>query len=200
MLAVCDQTNGVSRRQRWLTCLAYLMALITCAPISATRAENVAEAAETQIKAAMLFKFLDYTEWPATAFAEPQSPYRIWLLDANEVGNELRAITRDRYINGRAISVFKTRFVERIDNPHIVFVGRDAEHHLPHLAQLAEQQAFLIVTENSQGLVSGSTINLRLLEDRIGFDVSLSGARRNNLKLSARLLSVASTVEQETLP
>ena len=200
MLTVCDQTTSLSCRRRWLTCLVYLVALIVCGSISATQAENVANAAETQIKAAMLFKFLDYTEWPATAFAEPQSPYRIWLLDASDVGKELRAIARDRNIKGRAISVFKTRFIERIDNPHIVFVGRDAEHHLPHLARLAEQQAFLIGTENSQGLVPGSTINLRLLEDRVGFDVSLSGAHRNNLKLSARLLSVASTVEQETLP
>ncbi len=198
MLTMCDHTEGRSPRRKWLTRLVYLALAITCGSFSAADAANATDSAEIEIKAAMLFKFLDYTEWPATSFDTPQSPYRIWLLDATEVGNELRAITRNRNSNGRAIKVFKTRFVERINEPHIVFVGRNAEHHLPRLAQLAEQQAFLIVTENSQGLVSGSTINLRLLQDRIGFDVSLSCARRNNLKLSARLLSVALTVEQET--
>lgn len=197
MVTMCGSPTSLSKRQRWLTYLLYLAALIACGPISAATAMDATYAAETQIKAAMLFKFIGYTEWPSPAFDKPHSPYRIWLLNANEVGNELRSLTHERAVNGRPIKVFKTRFVDRINNPHIVFVGRDAEHHLPQLARLAEQQAFLIVTENAQGLVPGSTINLRLLEDRIGFDVSLACARRNNLKLSARLLSVASTVEQE---
>lgn len=197
MVKMCDGPTSLSVRQRWLTCLLYLAALIACGPINAATAMDVSYAAESQIKAAMLFKFLGYTEWPPSAFEEPQSPYRIWLLNANEVGSELRSITHERGVNGRPVKVFKTRYFERIKNPHIVFVGRDAEHHLPQLARLAEQQSFLIVTENAQGLVPGSTINLRLLEDRIGFDVSLSCARRNQLKLSARLLSVALTVEQE---
>lgn len=198
MLTMCDHPEDRSPRWKWLTRLVYLAVMISCGSFIVAEAANATDSAETQIKAAMLFKFLDYTEWPAESFDTPQSPYRIWLLDAKDVGNELRAITRDRNSNGRAINVFKTRFVERIDEPHIVFVGRNAEHHLPRLARLAEQQAFLIVTENSQGLIPGSTINLRLLQDRVGFDVSLFGARRSNLKFSARLLSVALTVEQET--
>src|SRR5690606_3888066 len=107
------------------------------------------------------------------------------------------SITHERGVNGRPVKVFKTRYLERIKNPHIVFVGRDAEHHLPQLARLAEQQSFLIVTENAQGLVPGSTINLRLLEDRIGFDVSLPCACPTHVNVSSRLLSVAVTVEQE---
>lgn len=198
MLTMCGHTEDRSPRRKWLTRLVYLAVLIVCGSFHVANAENATDSAEIQIKAAMLFKFLDYTEWPVESFDAPQSPYRIWLLDANDIGNELRVITRERNSNDRAINVFKTRFVDRIDEPHIVFVGRNAEHHLPQLAQMAEQQAILIVTENDQGLVPGSTINLRLLNDRIGFDVSLSDARRNNLKLSARLLSVALTVEQET--
>lgn len=198
MFKRCDNAHSRSSGQRWLTGVLYLAVLVGWGSVSAVHAADEADASEAQIKAAMLFKFLGYTEWPETAFADSDSPYRIWLLEAGDVGNELRGITDDRYINGRAINVFKTRFVERIKNPHVVFVGRGAEHHLPHLTRLAEEQAFLVVTENAEGLIPGSTINLRLLEDRIGFDVSLACARRHRLKLSARLLSVASTVEQDT--
>lgn len=194
MFKMYDRSANMAPVRRWITRGLCLVLLIACGSTSAADADIT----EIQIKAAMLYKFLGYTEWPEAAFPEKDTPYRIWLLDSHQVGDELRAITSERGANGRAIKVFKTRSFERIQNPHVVFVGQNAERYLPRLTQMAEAQGFLIVTENSRGLPSGSTINLRLLNDRIGFDVSLTCAQRNQLKLSARLLSVASTVEQDS--
>lgn len=154
-------------------------------------------AAESQIKAAMLYKFLSYTTWPEAAFATGQSPYRVWVIGASDMESELRSITADRVTNHRPIHIFHASNVRRIKKPHVVFVGRSAEKHLPVIVRMAEQEAFLVVTESDEGLKPGSAINLRLIDGRIGFDVSLAAAKKSNLKLSARLLSVASTIEQE---
>lgn len=149
-----------------------------------------------EVKSAMLYKFLGYTEWPPTAFASEQSPYRIWVLGTPVIADELQKITAARHINGRAIEVFHAVSDRQLNNPHIVFVGHGAEKYLPRLMAQAEQHSFLIVTENENGLTPGSAINLRLIDGRIGFDVSLIGAQKCKLKLSSRLLSVAASVEQ----
>ncbi len=166
-------------------------------PQLATPAIANEAALEYQVKAAMLYKFLGYTDWPEAAFPAADSPYRIWVLGSSNIERELREITAHRTVNDRPIQVMRARTVEHISNAHMVFVGHHAERYLPSVARLAEQHSFLVVTEREEGLRAGSTINLRLVEGRIGFDVSLAGAHRYNLRLSARLLSVASTVDQE---
>lgn len=155
------------------------------------------QALEHQIKAAMLYKFLGYTEWPAHSFPSDETPYRIWVLGASSIDRELRNMTSDRKVDNRPIRIYQASSPKQLEQPHLVFVGRYAERHLPRLARMARQQSFLIVTENDDGLSDGSTINLRLVDGRIGFDVALREARENNLRLSARLLSVASTVKQD---
>lgn len=149
-----------------------------------------------QVQAAMLYKFLAYIDWPPTAFADAQSPYRIAVLGDADIEDELRKITAERTVNSRPIEVYRVSRLDRIAEPHLVFVGRRAERHLPRLARLARKKSFLIVTENEAELKDGSAINLRLIDGRIGFDVSLPGAERSNIKLSSRLLSVASSVER----
>ncbi len=154
-------------------------------------------AAEYQIKAAMLYKFVSYTTWPDEVDAITRSPYRIWVLGENHIGDELQAIVAGRMINGRAIQAFSAKTIEKIVEPHIVFVSREQQKQLDALRVLAEQKSFLIVTEDEQGLKPGSTINLRLIDGRISFDVSLASAQQYNLKLSSRLLSVAASVQEK---
>lgn len=156
------------------------------------------QVSEQQVKAAMIYRFLGYTEWPESDFGSPAAPYRVWVLGASEMANELRTITAARSVNDRPIEVFRTNLPERISSPHVIFVGQNAERYLPELRKLAHQRSILIITESETGLQAESIINLRLVEGRIGFDVSLANAKNNNLRLSARLLAVASSVEQES--
>lgn len=144
----------------------------------------------------MLYKFLTYIEWPENKFANDHTPYRIAVLGDSEVEEELRRITAKRKVNGREVQVYRIARVTKVGDPHLLFVGLRSEKYLPRLAQKARARSFLIVTENGQELKEGSTINLRLIDGRIGFDVSLANAQQTNLRLSARLLSVASTVER----
>ena len=144
----------------------------------------------------MLYKFLSYTDWPEARFPTPQSPYRLWVLGTDNLLEELRGIVAGRIVNGHPIEVFAATTPDDIVDAHLVFVGRGFEKSLPNLSLLAEKQSYLIVTENEQGLKPGSIINLRLVDGRVGFDVSLKNAQSCNLKLSARLLSVASSVEE----
>lgn len=186
------------KRLMWARVVACLLiSILAVVTLSITVVAHDDTALEEQVKAAMIFKFLSYVDWPKTAFSVPEEPLRVWVLGASRIGNELRDAVAERTVNGRPVDLFAVNGIHEITKPHAVFVGLHAERYLPELARLAEQEAFLIITENSEGLHTGSTINLRLIDGRMGFDVSLTSAQLSNLKLSARLLSVASSVEQE---
>jgi hypothetical protein len=193
---LCDVLAKSGRAAFAMLRSVLLCLIIGVIPLTAG-AETDTAVTEQQIKAAMLYKFLGYIEWPPQSFATPISPFRIWVLDGEDIKNELQAITEGRKVNHRPIDVFTAKTTRGIIDPHLVFVGRRAERYLPALHRLAQHNSFVIITENQQGLADGSTINLRVIEGRIGFDVSLINAHKQNLKLSARLLSVASTVEQD---
>ncbi len=152
---------------------------------------------EHEIKAAMLYKFLSYVEWPPSTFRNDHEPYRIGIVGSSRLEKELRRITHDQTINNRAIEIFRVRDTDDLDEPHMVFVGQKSENLLPALARLAEKSCFLVVTEDDDGIKKGSTINLRVINDRVGFDVSLVSANKCSFKLSARLLSVAASVKQD---
>lgn len=149
-----------------------------------------------QVKAAMTYKFLGYSEWPPAKFSDSQSPYRIWVLGSRDIKNELENIVAHRIINGRSIEVYSATAVDQIDNAHIVFVARDMEALLPRLSKRAKKNAYLIVTENERGLVEGSTINLRLVNGRVGFDISLQCAQSYRVTLSSSLLSIAVSIDK----
>lgn len=176
----------------------YLLLGIACAAnVLAEGGGGPAPVLDYQVKAAMLYKFLNYTDWPETALpSDPSIPYRIWVLGSDTVADELQSLVVGRQVNGHTIQVYRASTPGQIENPHLVFIAQDMERFLPNLMSLARQESFLIVTENQTGIRPGSAINLRLIEGRIGFDISLITAQKYHLKLSSRLLAVAASVDE----
>lgn len=149
-----------------------------------------------QVKAAMLYKFLGYVEWPAETFPTPTSPYVIAVAGAADIASELVHITVGRTINERPIVIKKVTSRDDLRDVHLLFVGGDATpSQRARLFRRAGKRPLVTVTESDQGPVSGGIINFRVVNDRVGFDVSLTTAEARNLKLSARLLAVAASVD-----
>ncbi len=187
--------HTTSLRPRWLQSLIWIL-LLACLSFAAV-AQGVSDInLERQVKAAMLYKFLGYVEWSAEAFATPASSYVIAVAGAAEVATELRHLTQDRTINERPIVVQKVTSKSDLNHIHLLFIGDEYSDTLhSRLIRRAREHSMVTVTEIDRGLNLGSVINFRLIDDRIGFDISLANANAHKIKLSARLLSVASYVE-----
>ncbi len=174
----------------WLALLAG--ALAAAAP---ARAQPAGAALERGVKAAFLYKFLGYADFPAGAFGDPAAPLVIGVAGSEEMAAELGRIVAGRSVNNRAVVV---KHIRDGDNPgavHMLFVaGADCSHAARVLRQ-APASPLLAVTECS-GLPAGSVINFRIVEERVRFDVSLDAADKNNIKLSSRLLTVANHVSK----
>lgn len=188
-------------RPRFLLHVAVLLCLGMLGFLYGTQA--VAEPAEVdqqhveaQIKAAMLYKFLSYIEWPEAAFQTSDSAYRIVVMGAEPVAANLQEITREREVAGRRISVEEISSTAELDGAHMLFIGKDKKVNTEQLASRLRHRSVVTVTESQEGLNPLSVINLRVNDDKVNFDVSLPMAAEREVRVSSRMLAVAASVEK----
>jgi hypothetical protein len=160
------------------------------------RADTDASDIERRVKAAFLYKFLMYTEFPATAFPDTSAPVVIGVAAADAMAHELGRLVMGRTVNRRPIVVRSLRETEAPDGLHMLFVGGRDGSRLARMPKAGQPASMLVVTEAPNGLQYGSVINFRIVAERVRFDVSLDAADENHIKLSSRLLTVANHVHK----
>lgn len=161
--------------------------------LSVVAVAHAQEAPEATVKAAFLYKFAGYVEWPAGAFPGPESALVIGVTGSDEVAMELERLLPGRTVNNRHVLLRRLGAGDDLRGVHLLFVGRFAPDPRS-VIQAAQQHGILVVTENERGLDLGSTINFVLTGDRVAFEVSLESAERSGVRISSRMLSVARRV------
>ncbi|HET9404824.1 MAG TPA: YfiR family protein [Burkholderiales bacterium] len=152
---------------------------------------------EHRIKAAYLYQFAGYVEWPPDSFAQPDTPVTIAVLGAESLAAELNQVVTGRTVGGRTVVVKRVKAGEPLAGVHILFIGRAERARLVPLAQASQSRAILTVTESDGALAQGSMINFVLVDRRVRFEVALDPVEKSGLKLSSRLLAVAQQVRTE---
>jgi hypothetical protein len=149
------------------------------------------QVSEPAIKAAFLYKFAGYVEWPPQAADAARAPFVIGTLEADEVATELARLLPGRTIGGRPAVVRTVREADSMRDLAILFVGRDAPN-AAAAVRAARSKGILTVTESS--LEAGAAINFVRVENRVAFEVSLEAAQRGGHRISSRMLAVARRV------
>jgi hypothetical protein len=176
----------IRRRRKWSFFWAALL-------LGAGLHAHAQQAPEPTVKAAFLFKFAGYVEWPESAFPAPDSPFVIGVIGADDVAAELEKIVPGRTVNNHPVVVRRVKEGEPLKGIHVLFIGRN-EPNQRALLRAAQSHGMLAVTESERGLELGSAINFVMSDERIGFEVSLASAERSGLRISSRMLAVARRV------
>lgn len=153
---------------------------------------------EQRVKAAFLYKFAAYVDWPATAFARPDTPFTIAVAGAEPLAVELSQAVAGRSVNDRPVAVRRVKPGESLDGVHILFIAKSESARLAQLMKTAQTRSILTVTESEGALAQGSVINFVVTERRVRFEISLDSAEKSKLRLSSRLLAVAQQVHTGT--
>ncbi|MFC4931213.1 YfiR family protein [Massilia sp. GCM10023247] len=180
-----------------LACAAALCAAGAVLPPPALAQSSATQLLERRVKAAFLYKFLSYAEFPAGAFSDSTAPVTIGVIGSDEMAAELARVVAGRQALGRPIQVRSLREGESGPPVHLLFVAGSDNARAARILRAAPS-ALMSVTECEFGLQYGSVINFRIIEDRVRFDVSVDSAEKNNVKLSSRLLTVANHVVKGT--
>lgn len=175
--------------------VAFCIALCLSAACAAMPTPGRNGTLERNIKAAFLYKFLGYVEWPPASFSQPDSPFVIGVVGADDVADELSRITVGRNVNRRGVKLRRLKSGDPLTGIHLLFIGQSESSQEALLLKSTQKQPILTVTESEDALAYGSMINFRLVGGRVRFDVSLAAVEKSDLKLSSRLLSVAASVQ-----
>jgi hypothetical protein len=182
---------------RILLGLAMLCGLAALAPSATAQSAIVNSQLQRRVKAAFLYKFLGYVDFPPHAFPSAAAPVTIGVVNADELVDELARAVEGRTINGRSIAIRPLREGDGAVPVHLLFVGGRDPVQVGRLVRQASG-AMLVVTECENGLLQGSAINFRVVDEHVRFDVAIDAAERSGVKLSSRLLTVANRVQKGT--
>jgi hypothetical protein len=171
--------------------LLFTVALLA-APVPA-RAQD-APVTEESVKAAFLYKFPAFVEWPAPVLEREDDAVVIGVFGGDDVFAELSLIATARK-PGRPVVVRKLREGSSLAGTHVLFIGSRERGRAPEMLRAAQQAGVLTVTEWDGALRMGSMINFVTGADgRVRFEISLEPAEKSRLRLSSRLLAVAQQV------
>jgi hypothetical protein len=175
-----------------------LAACVIAVALPSWAADSSANRLERSVKAAFLYKFVGYVEWPEGSLPRPDTPVAIGVIGAEDIAAELQQLAAARGPGDRPVIVRRLKEGDSSQGLHILFIGTTERGRLGALIRAAQQRPVLIITETEGALALGSAINFVLVDGRVRFEVALDAAERNSIKLSSRMLAVAQTVRPNT--
>lgn len=190
MRARNDLQSGL--RRRWIAA-AICAAACATAPVRAQFAPDESITLERRIKAAFVFKFASFVEWPPGTFAQADTPIQIAVMGDAAMAQDIAEASMNRTVEGRRIQVRQVDAGEPLDGVNILFLRDAAAEQLGAFEDL-KPDAMLIVTESADALHRGSIINFLLDGGKVRFDISLDAADKRGIRLSSRLITVARQV------
>ena len=150
-----------------------------------------APAGEYQVKAAFLYNFAKFVEWPPGSFADRAAPLRICVLGQDPFGEELRNIASDKIINGRRLVVDEVADLMAARSCHILFIASSKKAEMKQIIESLRGADVLTVGDTKGFAKMGGMINLVLDDDRVRFEVNQTAAEQTGLRISFKLLRVA---------
>jgi hypothetical protein len=147
---------------------------------------------EDAVKAAYLYRFTQYIEWPEAA--STVQPFTIAVLDAPGVAAELRRILPNHQIKNSAAQVQEIARIQDLGQAQVLYIGSPQLDRVRSAVAAVASRPVLVVTDAEHGIEAGSVLNFVMLEHRVRFEVSLIAADRSQLRISAELLGVATRV------
>jgi hypothetical protein len=148
-------------------------------------------ATEYQVKAAYLFNFLKFVEWPGDAFADSLAPIVVGVVGDNPFGSSLPEVAVGKTVQGRDLVIRGYHAGENMRGASILFISASEKKRLPQILAALHGSSVLTVADMDGFLVAGGIIQFVLENDRVRFAINVSAATQARLKISSKLLSLA---------
>lgn len=181
------RTQPVHRRLFVRACLA-----AACLFVAAQL--NAAVFSPDAVKAAFLFRFASYVQWPDDASGSGR--FVIAVVDGDPVAAQLDRLLPGMNVRGLPAEVRRITKPAELDGVHILYVGPGSAATTRALRARAATLPILIVTDRENGFDTGGVINFLEATRNVRFEVSLVAADRARLSIDSALLAVAARVER----
>ena len=171
-------------------CLSLLVALAV-APAPAW-----AEASEAELKAAFVFNFAKYVDWPAEVLSASAGALNLCLMGSRDEMFAALAEMEGKPVKGHSLRVRSAGRGDDLRSCHILVFSDSESDYFDSVLRRLEGVPVLTVNGAGRFLDAGGIIGLVNEKNKVRFDINLAAARRNKLALSSNLLKLARTVRQ----
>jgi len=174
--------------------LRRLALLTSLAGLCLLAVPRVAPAAtdEDEVKLGFLYNFTKFVEWPREAFASDQAPIVIGIAGDDASAAAFAEALAHKTSGGRSIVVRRVAETGDLPHCHILFLRATSRRSISDVADELSGHPVLIVGETDHFLSNGGMLNFVLRSERVRFEVNLEAAQKAKLKLSSKLVQVAS--------
>jgi outer membrane receptor for ferrienterochelin and colicins len=185
-----SQTDGPSRTRGWTPGLVLLWGVFLAA--AGAFAQGAGE--EAEIKAAFVYNFLKFVEWPADAFQRAEEPLVVAIVGVGPTAEATARFLAPKQVGGRQLIVRRVGWDEPLTGVHAVFVTESDARKLRRILEAASSRSILSIGEGASFASSGGLIGLVIEERKVRFDIDMAVADATRLKVSSKLLALTRIV------
>jgi hypothetical protein len=161
-------------------------------------AADTLAASEAQVKAAFLFNFAKYVDWPAAAFPDAAAPMTIGVLGTDPFGDNLQHVVEGKTVNGRPFVIKHLASDSELSGCQILFISHSEASRMGGILEKAGALPILTVGEDEPFARNGGIIHFVLKNGNVRLEIDLAAAKKAGLTISSRLLAVADVVKGKT--
>jgi hypothetical protein len=149
---------------------------------------------EYQVKAAFMFHFAQFVEWPEEAFKDASNPLTYCIIGEDPFHGSLDAALAGKTLGTRAFRVLHFKQPQEVQGCHVLFLAAEQKKTSAAILAGVQRSAILTVGESEHFTQEGGIIGFVLEENKIRFEINLDAAQKARLKISSRLLGLAKNV------
>jgi hypothetical protein len=177
---------------------ALLAVLVLVVPGAAQPGRTSDGASEYDVKAAYLYNFARFVEWPDPAPHRPSDgTVDICVLGHDPFGGRLDAMMADAVVRGRKVATRRLASASAAAGCHVLFVGVSDEREVSRVLMSLARADVLTVSDMPEFVRLGGMLQFVVQGNRVRFHVNLAACEAAGLRVSSDLLRVASTVRRE---
>ncbi|MGH9748514.1 MAG: YfiR family protein [Candidatus Polarisedimenticolia bacterium] len=148
-----------------------------------------------QVKAAFLFNFMKFVEWPPGAIPTGGAPWTLCLLGHDPFHGALEETVRGRTAGGRACEIRRVAAAAELPGCHLLFASLYEDDTIGAILARVASRPILTAGETDRFEHAGGMIRFVVEGDRVRFVVNAGAARHAGVKISSKLLSLARSVK-----
>lgn len=170
------------------------LAALLAVSLSASPVGAQADYTEYQVKAAFLFNFTRFVEWPPAPEPPAGTPAYICVLGDDPFGKDLERAVKDKQVRGRNVEIKRSAQLAQLGDCPLLFIGASEEHRLDWILGELKGKPVLTVGELDGFAKHGGMVGFKIESRRVRFEINVGAAEAVGLKLSSQLLKVGDVV------
>ncbi|MFA6054878.1 MAG: YfiR family protein [Thermodesulfovibrionales bacterium] len=149
---------------------------------------------EYEVKAAFLYNFVKFVEWPDDKNTHADRTINICILGEDRFGNAFDFI-KDETIGNRSLAIKRFKTLQHIENCHVLFISRSEKEDIEHILGTVKGLNILTVGDTEGFANKGVIINFYIEKNRVRFEINVDSLKRSGLSISSKVMHLARIIQ-----